>query len=625
MPSVVKPVPAPASRTFRPRLQTAPHPAPGRASRASRTAGSPTGRSPARGTGRTSRPRACAGSDAWLGHDTGVSEALDHWLPDASVRTLPPARGAARRPTALWARRRAIRLADTRRLGQARRLAHPGRAGVADLPRAVPRLPVHRARARPRTTLVSGLCGRIWTLARDYPKLDGPGGVRGLGRAGHRARRVRALGPSRSTTAAPSCTPRRACTPVDTQRPPAAEGDLGGARPVRAPRRRGAARTGGTQGRGRDLECAPNGVGLGARGAGGPAADRGGSPPARRGPRGGARPPRRAERAAARRCPRAGRRSSPTSRSSLTPVAPRRAAARTRWPLRDVRARRAARARRRQAPGIAAFLGVPIDVAGARVGVALRLRRRAARVDRARRRDRCASWPGRSRPSSSAARWPPSWSPARVRLDLGFAAADIGSFDWNLRHERAALGRPADGALRLRSRDATCRTSTRSRSACTPTTARKTEAAIARAIETLRRLRGRLPRRASRRRGALGRGPRARAGRPGRRPRADARRGVRHDRRPQRRRAPRPRAGDDEHRVLHARPRLALHLRQRRRRADPRPRAATSWSDACIWEAYADLEGTESDIALPRGDGDRRRRSASSSTTRRWTPGSTSA
>ena len=52
---------------------------------------------------------------------------------------------------------------------------------------------------------------------------------------------------------------------------------------------------------------------------------------------------------------------------------------------------------------------------------------------------------------------------------------------------------------------------------------------------------------------------------------ADARRRLRHDRRPQRRRAPRPRAGDDEHGVHHARPRLALHLRQRRGRADPRP------------------------------------------------------
>jgi hypothetical protein len=32
--------------------------------------------------------------------------------------------------------------------------------------------------------LVSGLCGRIWTLARDYPKLDGPAGFRDWHEAG---------------------------------------------------------------------------------------------------------------------------------------------------------------------------------------------------------------------------------------------------------------------------------------------------------------------------------------------------------------------------------------------------------------------------------------------------------
>ena len=53
------------------------------------------------------------------------------------------------------------------------RLAHPRGRGVADLPRAVPRVPVHRprrVRARPRQRPV----GRIWTFARDYPALDGP-------------------------------------------------------------------------------------------------------------------------------------------------------------------------------------------------------------------------------------------------------------------------------------------------------------------------------------------------------------------------------------------------------------------------------------------------------------------
>ena len=65
------------------------------------------------------------------------------------------------------------------------------------------------------TELVSGLCGKIWTLARDYPALARRRGVRRLGRARHRARRLRALGRPRPRTA-PSCTPRPACSPVDT-------------------------------------------------------------------------------------------------------------------------------------------------------------------------------------------------------------------------------------------------------------------------------------------------------------------------------------------------------------------------------------------------------------------------
>ena len=41
---------------------------------------------------------------------------------------------------------------------------------------------------------MSGLCGRIWTLARDYPRLDGPEEFRELGRARHGPRAVRPLG-----------------------------------------------------------------------------------------------------------------------------------------------------------------------------------------------------------------------------------------------------------------------------------------------------------------------------------------------------------------------------------------------------------------------------------------------
>ena len=169
------------------------------------------------------------------------------------------------------------------------------------------------------------------------------------------------------------------------------------------------------------------------------------------------------------------------------------------------------------------------------------------------------------------------------------------------------------------------RTSTRSAAACTPTTARATEAAIARAIErcgdyeadyrvvhpdgTVRWVaaRGRVL--------CDQRGP---AG-------ADARRGLRHDRRPQRRRAPRARAGDDEHRVLHARSRLALHVRQRRRRADPRPAPRRARRRASSGTAYPETSTAPRATSTTAPPWRPASRAASSSSTRRWTPGSTSA
>ena len=45
--------------------------------------------------------------------------------------------------------------------------------------------------------LVSGLCGKIWTLARDYPQLDGADAFRAWAGEGHRPRLLRALGDRR--------------------------------------------------------------------------------------------------------------------------------------------------------------------------------------------------------------------------------------------------------------------------------------------------------------------------------------------------------------------------------------------------------------------------------------------
>jgi hypothetical protein len=76
-------------------------------------------------------------------------------------------------PDALWAAASRVRLRDTRSLGRMVRWRIPG---------LEPTLTYHDLfRADPFTVLeeddrllISGLVGRIWTLARDYPSLDGP-------------------------------------------------------------------------------------------------------------------------------------------------------------------------------------------------------------------------------------------------------------------------------------------------------------------------------------------------------------------------------------------------------------------------------------------------------------------
>ena len=93
-------------------------------------------------------------------------------MPGPAVRT-HHRRSAAATPEALWDAGRAVRLADTRTLARLVRWRIPG----------VPEGQTYDElfRGYPFTVLdagdtwsVSGLCGRIWTLARDYPRLDGP-------------------------------------------------------------------------------------------------------------------------------------------------------------------------------------------------------------------------------------------------------------------------------------------------------------------------------------------------------------------------------------------------------------------------------------------------------------------
>jgi hypothetical protein len=101
-----------------------------------------------------------------------ADERLDDWVPDPAVRT-HHRRDAAASPEALWEAAREIRLSDTRRLERLVRWRIPGVVHgqtYTELFRDYP----FTVLAEGDTWSVSGLCGRIWTLQRDYPRLSGP-------------------------------------------------------------------------------------------------------------------------------------------------------------------------------------------------------------------------------------------------------------------------------------------------------------------------------------------------------------------------------------------------------------------------------------------------------------------
>src|SRR5690348_10108687 len=99
-------------------------------------------------------------------------EQLDDWVTGAAVRTRHRRRAAAP-PDVLWAAARDLRLSETGTLGRLVRWRIPGtdpdqtfRGLLAEYPFVV--------LAEGERWSMSGLCGRIWTLNRDYPRLDGP-------------------------------------------------------------------------------------------------------------------------------------------------------------------------------------------------------------------------------------------------------------------------------------------------------------------------------------------------------------------------------------------------------------------------------------------------------------------
>ena len=105
-------------------------------------------------------------------HPRDPADLLDAWLAAPKVRTRH-ARQAAAGPDELWRAATDLRLSDTRSLGRLVRWRIPGLARdltYGELFRAYPFTVLEES----DHCLVSGLCGRIWTPHRDYPRLDGP-------------------------------------------------------------------------------------------------------------------------------------------------------------------------------------------------------------------------------------------------------------------------------------------------------------------------------------------------------------------------------------------------------------------------------------------------------------------
>jgi hypothetical protein len=97
---------------------------------------------------------------------------LDDWMPDPAVRTRHRRRAAAP-ASALWAAAGELRLSDTRTLGRLVRWRIPGTPPGQTFRGLLAEYPFVVLDEGERWSL-SGLCGRIWTFSRDYPRLDGP-------------------------------------------------------------------------------------------------------------------------------------------------------------------------------------------------------------------------------------------------------------------------------------------------------------------------------------------------------------------------------------------------------------------------------------------------------------------
>jgi hypothetical protein len=107
---------------------------------------------------------------------------LDAWLPEPALR-VSHRRSSRASPDELWAAATQVRLNDTGLLGRLVRWRIPGLEGDEGFD-ALFREPPFMILQDGERTLVSGLVGRIWTLRRDYPRLNGTDEFRGWSRRG---------------------------------------------------------------------------------------------------------------------------------------------------------------------------------------------------------------------------------------------------------------------------------------------------------------------------------------------------------------------------------------------------------------------------------------------------------
>jgi hypothetical protein len=107
---------------------------------------------------------------------------LDPWLPRPAVRIVHQ-RSSRAEPDRLWQAAREIRLDQTRLLGRLVRWRIPGVPAHSSFEALFSGSPFLVLRDGDMA-LLSGMVGRIWTLRRDYPRLESPDEFRDWHRSG---------------------------------------------------------------------------------------------------------------------------------------------------------------------------------------------------------------------------------------------------------------------------------------------------------------------------------------------------------------------------------------------------------------------------------------------------------